>query len=201
MVLQNSKWVSPWQVELVSITPALYAAYPPHKMFKTTDGSGMSVDGVGDPFFSTGLANSTIGHLNQIPAGMQGARHDTLSVLTFSNFLGDYSRLCMGNSSGNNTVPRLQTLSTELNVGSSRSDNMSPDSQSSLHSFGTEFVQNHSCSSTKPGPVSFQLFGTVIQLEQSVESGSHGTGSIGDDSSMGCNETEGSENLLNDSLT
>lgn len=213
---QNSKWVSPWQVELVSTTPALHTAFPPMKRFKAAQGSG---DGEGDPFSMTGFTNSTMGHLNQtllsygtFPAGMQGARHDLFSALSFTNFPGDNSRLCMGNSFGNNTA-RLKTLSTDLNVGSSQSGDLSPDSQSSLHSFGTEFVRNHNCNSTKPGSVSFQLFGAVIQaerpvesdsavqMEQPVESGSHGTGCTGDDSSKGCNETEGIDNPLADSLT
>jgi hypothetical protein len=107
----------------------------------------------------------------------------------------------MGNSFSNNSVPGLKSLSTELNVGSSQSGDFSPESQSSLPSFGTDFVRNLNCSSTKPGPVSFQLFGAVIQTEQPVESGSHGTGSSGDDSSKGCNDTEGINNALEDSLT
>ncbi|XP_061365333.1 auxin response factor 17 isoform X2 [Gastrolobium bilobum] len=208
-VLQNAKWVSPWQVELVAATPPLHTPFPPTKKFRAAQGPVVLTDGEGDPFSMTGFTNSTMRHLNQtllsygtFPAGMQGARHDLFSASNFPNFSVDNSRLCMGNSFGNNTVPRLKSLSTDLNVGSFQSDDLSPDSQhSSLHSFGTEFVRNHSCNSTKSGSVSFQLFGAVIHAEQPVESGSHGTGCTEDDSSKGCNETEGIDNPLDDSLT
>ncbi|KAK7351153.1 hypothetical protein VNO77_10389 [Canavalia gladiata] len=207
-VLQNAKWVSPWQVEIVSTTPALHSAFPPAKRFRTAQGSGVFTDGEGDPFSITGFSNSAMAHLNQtllsygtFPAGMQGARHDLFSAPSFSNFPSDNSRLCIANSFGNNTVPRPTTLSTELNVGSSQSGDLSPNSHSSLHSCGTECVGNHNCNSTKPGSVSFQLFGAVIQTEQPVESGLHGTGCTGDDSQKACNEPKGINNPLDDPLT
>ncbi|XP_027338538.1 auxin response factor 17-like [Abrus precatorius] len=161
-VLQNSKWVSPWQVELVSTTPALHSAFPSAKRFRSSQGSEVFTDGEGDPFSMTRFTNSAMSPLNQtllsygtFPAGMQGARHDLFSAPSFSNFPSDASRLCMGNSLGNNMVPRLTTLPTELNVGSPQSDNLSPNSNSSLHSCATELVGNHNCNSTKPGNRSF----------------------------------------------
>lgn len=202
-MLQTSKWVSPWQIELLSTTPSLHTPFPSMKRLRGSHG----VLTEGDPYSITAFANSTMGQLNQsllsygtFPAGMQGARHDLFSVSSFSNFPSENPRLCMTNSFGNNTVLGLKSLSTELNVGSSQSDDFSPESQNSLPSFGTDFVRNYNCNSMKPGPVSFQLFGAVIQTERPVESGSHGTGSPGDDSSKGCNETEGMNNPLEDSL-
>ncbi|KAL5076575.1 hypothetical protein RYX36_015559 [Vicia faba] len=202
-VLQTSKWVSPWQIELLSTTPSLHTPFPSIKRLRGPH--GVLTDG--DPFSITAFTNSTMGQLNQsllsygtFPAGMQGARHDLFSVSSFSNFPGENPRLCMSNSFGNNAVLGLKSLSTELNVGSSQSDDFSPESQNSLPSFGTDFVRNNYCNSMKPGPVSFQLFGAVIQTERPVDSGSHGTGSPGDDSSKGGNETEGMNNPLEDSL-
>ncbi|KAJ1376167.1 DNA-binding barrel domain superfamily [Sesbania bispinosa] len=130
---------------------------------------------------------------------LQGARHDLFSASSFSNFPSDKFRLCMGYSSMNNTVPGLKAVSTELNVGSSQSDDLNPHRQSSLHSSGTEYVGNHNCSSTKPVPVSFQLFGTVIETNRLAENGSHNTGCAGDKSSKGGNENEGIDNRRDDS--
>ncbi|TKY74328.1 Auxin response factor 17 [Spatholobus suberectus] len=207
-VLQNAKWVSPWQVELVSTTPALHSAFPPTKKFRAAHGSGVFSDGEGNPFSMTGFTNSAMGHLNQtllnygtFPAGMQGARHDVFSASSFTNYPSDISRLCVGNYFDNSTVPRLKTLSTELNVGSSQSDDLSPDSRSSLHSCGTELVGNHNCNSTKPGSVSFQLFGAVIQTERPVENGFNSTGCTGAAGRNCCNKTDGKVNPPDDSLT
>lgn len=206
--MKNAKLVSPWQVELLSATPSLHAAFPPTKKFRTAEGSGVFTDGEGDPLFSmTGFSNSTMGQLNQtllsygtFPAGMQGARHDLFSASTFPNFSSNNSHLWMGNPFVNNMVPRLNTMLTELNVDGSQSDDLSPDSRSSLHSFGTEFVGTNNCNSTKSGSGSFQLFGAIIQTNQPAESGVHGTGCTGDNNNEGSNEVEGTDNPFEGSL-
>lgn len=166
-------------MELVSTTPALHSAFPPIKRIKAAHDSGVFTNGERDPFPMTGFTNSTMGQLNQallsygtFPAGMQGARHDAFSASRFCNYPTDMSRLCMGNSFGKSTFPWLKTLETEVNVGSSQSDELSPDSRGSLQSCGTDLVGN----SRKLGSVSFQLFGAVIQTEQPVENGLQGTG-------------------------
>ncbi|OIW14515.1 hypothetical protein TanjilG_04948 [Lupinus angustifolius] len=195
-VLQNAKLVSPWQVELVSATPALHTAFTPPKRFRAAHGSLVLTDGEGDPFFPmTGYSNSTMGQLNRtlssygtFPAGMQGARHDFFSTLDVYNFSGNMSRLYFANSFGNNSAPSLNTLSTELNIGSSQSDNLSPDSQGSLHSFGIEFFGAHNCKSTKAGSGSIQLFGATIETKQPIESVLHLPCYTSHDSSKGCTE-------------
>ncbi|KAJ7959077.1 Auxin response factor [Quillaja saponaria] len=198
-VLQNAKRVSPWQVEYVSPAHPLHTAFPPAKKFRAPYSSGLLSDGEGDSLFPmTGFTNSSMGNMNQsllnyefFPAGMQGARHDLFSVSNFSNFVSEKtSHLCTDNSFGNNTVPKLKRVSTDLNIGSSQSDNLSPDSQSSVHSFGTEFCGSQCCNSTKLAAGSFQLFGKIIHMKQPVESGFHGTGCTGEDGSKGCIETE-----------
>ncbi|KAE9603897.1 hypothetical protein Lal_00001601 [Lupinus albus] len=200
-VLQNAKFVSPWEVEPVNATPTLRIALPLTKRFRAAQGSVGLTDGLGDPFFPiTGYTNSTMGQLNQtlssygtFPASMQGARHDLFSTTVASNFSSDMGHLCLGNSSGNN--PRSKNLSTELSIGSSQSDNLSPDSQCSLHSFGTECVGTHNCNSTKPGSGSIQLFGTTIEAKQPVESVLHLIGCTGNDGCKCHNEIKGMDNL------
>ncbi|KAK7410563.1 hypothetical protein VNO78_01435 [Psophocarpus tetragonolobus] len=186
--LQNVKWVNPWQVELVSTTPALHSAFTPTptptatKKCRTALGSGVFTNGERDPYSVTRF--STMGQLNQtllsyrsFPAGMQGARHDVFSASNFTNYPSDMSHLFMGSSFGNNTFPKMKVLSTELNVGSPpQSDEFSLDSRGSLHSSGTDLAGNHNCKKRKLVSVSFQLFGAVIQTEQHVENGLQGTG-------------------------
>ncbi|RDY04517.1 Auxin response factor 17, partial [Mucuna pruriens] len=187
-VLQNAKWVSPWQVELVSTHPALHPAFPSAKRFRAAHGSEViTTDGEGNPFSI--FRNSAMGHLNHtlfsvgtLPAGMQGARHDVISASTISNYPSEMSHLCTGNSFGNSRVPRLKTSSREINVGSSQSEELSSDSRSSLHSCGTEIVGNNDCNSNS---VRLVLFGNVIPV--SVENGLDGTGCTGDN---GCTYTQ-----------
>lgn len=202
--------MSPWQVEFVATTPPLQAAFPPAKKFRFPENSGLLTEGEGELFFSmSGLTNSTMGHMNPsllnyntFPAGMQGARHDPFSIISLSNFLSENSpQVFANNAFGNNMVPKLKNVSTEVNIGSSQSENLSPDSQSSMHSFGTEFVGNRGCNSKKVGISSFQLFGKIICMNEPVESGFDDVGYMEDDGSKGYTETEGINNPLDLSLT
>jgi len=185
-VLQNAKRVSPWQVELVSLPFALHTVYSPNKRLRSDQGSGLLSNREGDPFFPmtgfpnstmehmTGFPNSTVGHMDKsllsydtFPAGMQGARHDLFSPSSFSNFLNDKSYLYMGSGSfGNNPVQSLGTVTTELNMSSSQSDDLSPHSQSSFHSFAREFAGTRNCD-TKVASGSILLFGKIIQPAES----------------------------------
>ncbi|KAI9106842.1 hypothetical protein K1719_022370 [Acacia pycnantha] len=180
-VLQNAKRVSPWQVEHISPSALLHAAFPPAKKFKATKYRGLPIDRGEDPSLTTmRFTNSTSGRLNHsllkdntFPAGMQGARHDLFFVSRFSNYITDNTHLCAASSYVNNSVPKLKTVSTDLHIGCSQSGQLSPDSHSRVHSIGREIVGTHCCNSTKLGAGSFQLFGKIIQMNQPVESGLH----------------------------
>ncbi|XP_002513844.2 auxin response factor 17 [Ricinus communis] len=208
-VLQNAKRVSPWQVEYVSPSPPLHGAFPPAKKFRFPENSGFLTDGEGELFFPmSGLTNSTMGNINQslnyhsFPAGMQGARQNPFSVYGLSNFFSeDTSHLCSNNVFGNKMVPKLKTVSTELNIGSSPSENLSPDSQSSIHSCDTELVGNPGCNSTKAGISSFQLFGKIIHMSQPVESGFEDAGYVEDYVSKRYNEDNPLDLALTSSYT
>ncbi|CAL0317898.1 unnamed protein product [Lupinus luteus] len=209
-VLQNAKRVSPWQVELVS-PPSLHTAFPPTKKFRAAQGLGVLSDREGDSYFPMAwFSNSSMGHLNKtllrsetFPLGMQGARHDAFSASKLFNFTNDIdnSYLRMGSSYfGNNTMPMLRTVSTELNIGSSQSEDLSPNSHSSLPSFGTDFAGGQNCNASKVGSGSFLLFGKIIQP---VGSDIGNAGCMGDHASKGCDdgENEGLDNPSNHSLT
>ncbi|XP_041015644.1 auxin response factor 17-like isoform X2 [Juglans microcarpa x Juglans regia] len=181
-VLPNAKGVSPWQVEYISPTSPLHTAFPPAKKFRAPQNSGLLTNGEGDLFPITGFTNSLLNY-NTFPAGMQGARQNLFRESGLSN-LGE-NNIYTDNSYGNNMVPKLKTVSTELNIGSSQSEKLSPDSQSSVLSFGTELIGTQCCSSTKVGAGCFQLFGKIIHMKQPVESGFDDSGCTEDDGIKG----------------
>ncbi|MED6163641.1 Arf17p [Stylosanthes scabra] len=202
-VLQNSKRISPWQVEIISTTPSLHTVFPPTKRFR----AGALSDLEGDPYFPiTGFTNSTMEHMSQtllgyntFPAGMQGARHDLFSPSSFSNFLNGNSHLHMGSSFfGKTTEPMLSTVSTELNIGNCQSGDFSPDSPSSLRSFGPEFTGTNNSNVPKIGSGSFLLFGKIIKP---VEVELHDAGCIADDGCKSSTETECIDKPVDHSLT
>ncbi|KAL5844190.1 hypothetical protein ACOSQ4_010148 [Xanthoceras sorbifolium] len=210
-ILQNVKRVSPWQLEFVSSSLPLHTPFPSAKRLKFPQSSGLVTDGEEEIFFPLrGLTNSTMGQMNPsllnyntFPAGMQGARQNNNSFFSLSNFITreNSRQICMDNTSGINIVPKLKTVCTELNMGSSQSDNLSPDSHSSVYSFGTEHLGNQGCNSAKSGASSFQLFGKIIHMNQPVESGFDDVACIEDDGGKGFNETEGVNKRPDLSLT
>ncbi|CAL5414437.1 unnamed protein product [Camellia sinensis] len=109
--------------------------------------------------------------------------------------------MCKDKFFGNNMTPKVRTVSTELNIGSSQ-DNLSPDSQSSVHFYGNELARKQGCnSSTKAGLGSFQLFDKIIHMKDPVESGCDDVGCAEDNGSKMFKETEGVKNLPDLSLT
>ncbi|BBG95689.1 Co-chaperone GrpE family protein [Prunus dulcis] len=146
----------------------------------------------GAPNSTMGQLNASLLNYNTFPAGMQGARQDLYCVSNLSHLLSENTpQMCPYNSFGNNVVPKLKRVSTELNIGSSQSDELSLDSQSSVHSFGTELDGNRYCNSTKVGRSSFQLFGKIIHMNQPVEGGFDDVGCTEDNGNKGYNATEG----------
>ncbi|KAK0575677.1 hypothetical protein LWI29_005056 [Acer saccharum] len=198
-ILQNVKRVNPWQLEFVSTSVPLHTPFPSAKRLKFPQNSGLVTDGEEEVTFPLrGLTDSTTGHMypsllnyNTFPAGMQGARQNTNSFFSLSNFISENThQMCSDNTSGINIVPKLKNVGTELNMGSSQSENLSPDSHSSAYSFGTELLGNQGCNTAKNGASSFQLFGKIIHTNQPVESGSDDVACTEDDGGKGFNETE-----------
>jgi hypothetical protein len=207
-VAPTPKRVSPWQVEYVAPTPPLHSAFPPPKKFRISQNPELPTDGDGDLFSPTKvLSNSLTGNLNlslmnynSFPAGMQGARHDTYYVSTLSNFISENSHNIFTDEFFRKNTPEVETVSTELNIGSSHCDNLSPDSQSSVHFLDNEVTGKQGCSPVTKGSLgSFQLFGQIINAP--VESGYDGVGCAeGNDYKMS-KVTECVKNSLDLSLT
>ncbi|XP_031273060.1 auxin response factor 17 [Pistacia vera] len=209
-ILQSSNRVSPWQIEFVSPTRPLHTTIPPAKRSKFPQNSVSVTDGEEEIFFPlTGLTNSAMEHTNPslvnyntFPAGMQGARQNPFSVFSLSNFRSENTpQVCNDSTYGNNLMPKLKRISTELNIGSSQSDNLSPDSHSSVHSYGTELLGDQGCNLTKVGISSFQLFGKIIHMNQPVGSGLDDVACLEDDGSRVLNVTEGLNERMNLPLT
>ncbi|KAB5568650.1 hypothetical protein DKX38_002443 [Salix brachista] len=204
--LRNAKRVSPWQVEFVATTLPLQDASPPMKKLRYPHDSGFLTNG--ELFFPmSDLTNSRTGHINAsmlnystFPAGMQGARQDPFSTFSLSNFISENASQVLGDKvSGNNLVPKMKRMPSEMNISSLQSGDLSPDNQSSAHSFGEDFSGNRSFNPQKVGISSIQLFGKIIHMNQPVENGFDTVGFM-DNSSKDCNETEG-VNALELSLT
>ncbi|XWS15067.1 hypothetical protein CRYUN_Cryun35bG0062300 [Craigia yunnanensis] len=202
-VLQNARRVSPWQVEVVSSSP-LYSPFPSAKKFKFSQDYGLT-DAEGETFFpmpGMGYMNPSLLNYNSFPAGMQGARQNHFHLQSLTNYVSENTpMMCTNNSSGNYMVPKLNRISTELNIGSSQSDNLSPDSQSSMVSFGTELTENGACSSIKVGVSSFQLFGKVIHMKEPVRSRFEEVGCMEHDGGKKYDEAASLKNSLDLSLT
>ncbi|KAL0557513.1 hypothetical protein IC582_006057 [Cucumis melo] len=176
--LQSAKFVSPWEVELASPSPPIPPPLHSAKKYRGPQKSGM-VNSEADLFSPMmRFGDSTMGQFNQsllsfnsFPAGMQGARQNFFRE---SGSFNAYNEISPPTSDENsmfklNTVPKTQTVSTDLHIGSVQSDTLSPDSQASVLSFATGTAENQSCNSTKAGVNSFQLFGQIIYMSPPVE--------------------------------
>ena len=129
-----------------------------------------------------GYMNLSLLNYNSFPAGMQGARQNHFHLQSLTNYVSENTpMMCTDNFSGNYMVPKLNRISTELNIGSSQSENLSRDSQSSMVSFGTELTASGGCNSSKVGVSSFQLFGKIIHMKEPVESRFDDVGCMEDD--------------------
>ncbi|KAE8719539.1 putative Protein grpE [Hibiscus syriacus] len=211
-VLQNSKRVSPWQVEIASSLP-LHSSFPLANKSKLSRESGLT-DSKGEILFPmTGLTNSTMSYMNPsllnynyFPAGMQRARQNHFHVQGSANYVSENTPMMFTDRfSSNFWLPKLNRISTELNIGSSQSNNLSPDSQSSIVSSGTKVIENVGCSSIKVGVSSFQLFGQIIHPVGSIfgnvgcveaDSGERYDGAVSEKNTLDLSSTYGFSKLL-----
>ncbi|KAJ8615325.1 hypothetical protein MRB53_034697 [Persea americana] len=205
-VLQNVKRVNPWEVELVSATPQMQTPFTSCKKMRLSQDPDLLTDGEGPMFFPMMGPYSVIGNMdpsffnyNNFPAGMQGARHNNISVPSFPNF-GDHQLLYSDKLSGHR-APELLPISTDLSIGNntSQSDNSSSSVQGSTNSFSKQPFGSLVCKPIKRTSSSFiQLFGQIIQTKQPIEGDVENGGCVGADSSKGCKETEGGSTNLSE---
>ncbi|XP_072969937.1 auxin response factor 17-like [Typha angustifolia] len=176
-VLQNVRNVSPWQVELVCVIPQIQAPYPVTKKLKGPQSSEFLADGEGCTLVPMrGLGNSTMVNpfhpllsFTTFPAGMQGARHEPISISNLSSFTSvDLNQIAPYSLYGIHMEEKLNNVSTKMNIGStSHSESSSPLSQGSILDCVMEPFKTPACQQAKKVPAGcIQLFGVTIKVEK-----------------------------------
>lgn len=202
------KRVSPWQVESVVATPSLHTEFHPAKKCRLSQDPGLLSDGDRELLFPMpclshslmGPSNSSWMSYNSFPAGIQGARQDQICVSGVPNNISETSQQICSNFFVGDMSPTAET--TELNIGGTQVDNLSPDSHSSVHFFGNEQVGKQKVSNFPPkvGIRSFQLFGKIIHTNNPVEGGFDDVKCTGEDAKKIYRES-GGDHPSNRSLT
>ncbi|MQL79409.1 hypothetical protein Taro_011836 [Colocasia esculenta] len=173
--MHNVKRVSPWQVELVSVSPQMLNPYPAIKKPRITQNQEFLADAAEENVVLklSGFSNKMMGNINlsvfnrnAFPVGIQGARHDPICVSSISSVPPKVThQMLLDKINGNITLQRANHVSPEMNIGrASQSDGLSP-SQSNIHCHLSNLA------GSAPSKVingSFQLFGKIIQMEQPV---------------------------------
>lgn len=171
-ILKNVPRVSPWEVEYV-LPASVHSASPPIKKSKLSQNSEFS-SSEGEDLFQPiiRLSNSKIAYLDPLhwnytssSASMQGARQDQCC---FSNCRSEnINPACPGGFVNSGIKPESNYISPNMNIGSSQSENLSPDSLSSVHYSGSEPAGKVSADiSSKDVVDSFRLFGKNICKEE-----------------------------------
>uniref|UniRef100_A0A0C9QLA5 Auxin response factor n=1 Tax=Wollemia nobilis TaxID=56998 RepID=A0A0C9QLA5_9CONI len=189
-LLQNVKRVSPWLVEVVSNMPPIQLSpfTLPKKKLRVSQHPEFQFEGqgiIGGLQMAT-LTNSMLGQINpwhglseNVPAGMQGARHGQIYGIALSDFRPNkvQSGLFFDNFHQQEQGTLSTPVSTELNIGSfSQLERSSvQDNLSCLLTVGNSSQSEQKTingktgsSTTKSAP--FVLFGKAIHPEQSSRS-------------------------------
>eukprot|EP01018_Ginkgo_biloba_P016559 Gb_33804 [translate_table: standard] len=186
-LLQNVKRVSPWLVEVVSNMPPIQMApfTLPKKKLRVTQPPEFQLEGQGIMGIQMAtLTNNMLGQISpwhgispNVPAGMQGARHDRVYGFTLSDFRTNksQSRLFLDNLYHQEQGVMSSSVSTELNIGnSSQLEHAGVQSSISLTmgnpSQSEQKASNGWAGSSPMKSAPFLLFGKPIHTEQSPKS-------------------------------
>ncbi|MQL71716.1 hypothetical protein Taro_004041 [Colocasia esculenta] len=175
-VLQSIKRVSPWKVELLSVSPQILSPYPSFKKPRIKQNQELLTGGARENMFFPVSGSSDVMNEGMIspaiiqnifPAGMQGARHDLICVSSLFDFLPSGAHDLFPEKVNFNRIPPKAELH---NIGSeSKSEGSSPKAPSNINHCGSELF----CDTTVKEPanvisVSFRLFGKTIHMDPSV---------------------------------
>ena len=171
-VLQNVRAVSPWQVELVPVSPHMQTPFPAMKRLKVPPCFELPSEGHGNLLFHQSITSSVkMGDLTPLfnystfPAGMQGARHDLCVPSTFVHE-NTHNMFLSDNLYGINMHEEFYLTQSEA---------ASPPSQESIHNHSLKLLGVAACKPTrKVSKGSFQLFGQIIHMDQPDDVGAHG---------------------------
>ncbi|KAH9312055.1 hypothetical protein KI387_027090, partial [Taxus chinensis] len=187
-LLLNVKRVNPWLVEVISNMPTIQMTpfMLPKKKLRVTQPPEFHLDGQ-EGIMGLQMAtitNNVLGKINSwhslsnnVSAGMQGARHDSIYGIGFSDIRQNkiQSRLLFDNLHHQEPGAIPASVSTELNIGSfSLEQSEVRNSLScSLNVGNLSQSEQKSCrftGSSTPKSTSFLLFGKSIHTEQSIKS-------------------------------
>ncbi|KAK1301200.1 Auxin response factor 10 [Acorus calamus] len=168
--MPNLKTVNPWQVVLDTATMQHQATFHPFNKLHLSEISELHRDGA-KHFYKNGISNSLIGDVftslynhNNFPAGMQGARHDTINGSSLPNLMTDRKNfdIAAGNTSPSSNNSSKHNQSGEL-FGSSISSQQNHSGE--IFGNGNSPQQNHSgeiLGSGNSTPTHIRLFGQDI---------------------------------------
>ncbi|XP_072974432.1 auxin response factor 17-like [Typha angustifolia] len=168
-VLQNIRSVSPWQVELLTTTPQMQSPYPVLKKLRMSESSQIFGDGEGNMVFHMrGLRNNNTGDLTSqlrsytsFPAGMQGARHDSICGPSLSNILPlNANRAFSDSRYGTDMCQNMNNVSNNMNIASARQSQVS-------HSPNQGSILGSDAEPLKAPEGGIRLFGMLITVGKS----------------------------------
>ncbi|XP_010912479.1 auxin response factor 18 [Elaeis guineensis] len=179
-VSQHIQSVNPWQVELDSATPQMQTPNSDPKKPRLLQYPNLLMDAEERMFFPmTGMTNKMMANVapslfsyNMFPAGMQGARHNSISVTKLPSFApSNTDNLHFDNQCSNGMHQKTAEVPKELNVASMpQSESSSPPSQGSIHFQHMELPATAVCNPNKENiRPPFQLFGRIIHIDESSD--------------------------------
>ncbi|XP_026658830.1 auxin response factor 17-like isoform X2 [Phoenix dactylifera] len=179
-VSQYLQSVNPWQVELDSATSQMQTPNSDTKKPRLLQFPSLFMDAEERMFFPMrGMTNTMMANIeptqfsyNMFPAGMQGARHNSVGVTKLPSFAPCITdNLYFDNQCGNDMQQKTAEVSKELNAASTpQSESSSPLSQGSIHFQGMELPATAVCNPNKENiRPPFQLFGQIIHVDQSPD--------------------------------
>ncbi|XP_009404987.2 auxin response factor 17 [Musa acuminata AAA Group] len=169
-VLQNVKNVSPWQVDLVSVSSQMETPFSVIRNFKMPENSEFLGNSTGKTLQMTGTKSKSIGSVSPffsyiVPAGMQGARHDSISIPHLCDSAINRDKIFIDGPHGVSTLEK-NDVSVDQRIGTTSLGGSSQPSQDSIQVLDRRILETRSNPVKKPSTGSFQLFGQVIHIDQ-----------------------------------
>ncbi|KAJ8477047.1 hypothetical protein OPV22_020774 [Ensete ventricosum] len=170
-ILQNVKNVSPWQVKSVSASSQIETPFSVIRNFKMPENSEFLGNLEGKTLLQmTGTKSKSIGSVSpflsySVPAGMQGARHDSISIPHLCDSAINRDKISIDGPHGVSTLEKNDTT-IDQRIGTTSLGGPSQPSRDSIQVLDTRILETRSNPVKKPNTGSFQLFGQVIYIDQ-----------------------------------
>ncbi|URE13139.1 auxin response factor [Musa troglodytarum] len=159
-VMQNVKNVSPWQVDLVSVSSQIETRFSVIRNFKMPENSEFLGNSEGKTLLQmTGTKSKSVGSVSPlfgyiVPAGMQGARHDSISISHLCDSAINGDKIFIDGPHGVSTLEK-NGVSVDQRIGATSLGGSSQPSQDSIQVLGTRILETRSNPVKKPSTGSF----------------------------------------------